>query len=95
DAGPDGVFRFDGDLVGASNEALRRLAAFGAERSEIVVDCARLRRIDFVCAGMLFNILSTLRAQGRLIALHNVNAMVGALLRVMSVDQVAQVTLRD
>lgn len=95
DAVPDGVFRFDGDLVGASNEALRRLAAFGAEHSEIVVDCARLRRIDFVCAGMLFNILSTLRAQGRLIALHNVNAMVGALLRVMSVDQVAQVTLRD
>ncbi len=89
------VFRFDADLVGAANEALRRLAAFASERSEIFVDCNGLRRIDFVCAGMLFNILSTLRAQGRLIALQNVNAMVGALLRVMSVDQVAHVTLRD
>lgn len=89
------VFRFDADLGGASNDALRRLAAFASERSELVVDCARLRRIDFVCAGMLFNILSTLRAQGRLIALQNVNAMVGALLRVMGVDQVAHVTLRD
>ena len=89
------VFRFDADLGAASNDALRRLAAFASERSEVVVDCARLRRIDFVCAGMLFNILSTLRAQGRLIALQNVNAMVGALLRVMGVDQVAHVTLRD
>ena len=95
DAAPAGVFRFDADLVGASNEALRKLAAYGTERREIVVDCARLRRVDFVCAGMLFNILSTLRAQGRIVALQNVNAMVGALLRVMSVDQVAHVTLRD
>lgn len=89
------VFRFEGDLVGASSELLRRLAAFGAERSEITLDCAQLRRVDFVAAGMLFNILSTLRAQGRLIRMCNVNAMVGALLRVMSVDQVAHITLRD
>lgn len=88
------LFRFDGDLVGATNDALRKLAAFGSERQDVIVDCADLRRIDFVCAGMLFNILSTLRAQGRHIALQNVNAMVGALLRVMGVDQVAYVTLR-
>ena len=54
----------------------------------------RLRRIDFVCAGTLFNILVTLQAQGKLVTLFNVNAMVAALLRVMSVDQVAHVTLR-
>ncbi|ATE61315.1 STAS domain-containing protein [Thauera sinica] len=95
DAGADDVFRFDAELAGASNDTLRALAAFGAERTAIIVDCARLRRIDFVCAGTLFNILSTLRAQGRLVTLQNVNAMVGALLRVMNVDQVAHVTLRD
>ena len=50
--------------------------------------------MDFVSAGTLFNVLSTLNGQGKRIALHNVNAMVGALLRVMSVDQVARVTLR-
>ncbi|QDF95554.1 sulfate transporter [Azoarcus sp. DD4] len=87
-------FRLEGELGGASNEVLRKLAAFAAERRAVVVDCSRLRRIDFVCAGTLFNILATLQAQGKLVELHNVNAMVGALLRVMSVDQVAQVTLR-
>ncbi len=88
------VFHLEGELGGASSELLRRLAAFAAERAAVRVDCARLRRLDFVCAGMLFNILSTLRAQGKLVSLCNVNAMVAALLRVMSVDQVAHVTLR-
>lgn len=90
----DGGFCLEGELGGASNETLRKLAAHVGERRKVTVDCSRLRRIDFVCAGTLFNILATLQAQGKLVELRNVNAMVGALLRVMSVDQVAQVTLR-
>jgi len=92
-ADPDG-FAFEGELTGAANETLKRLAAFAADRRMLKVDCSRLRRVDFVCAGTLFNILVTLQAQGKLVSLANVNAMVAGLLRVMSVDQVAHVTLR-
>lgn len=92
-ADPDG-FVFEGELTGAANDSLKRLAAFASERRQVRIDCARLRRIDFVCAGTLFNILVTLQAQGKLVSLVNVNAMVAGLLRVMSVDQVAHVTLR-
>ena len=81
-------------LTGAGNYSLKQLAAFATERRQLRIDCTRLRRIDFVCAGTLFNILVTLQAQGKLISLVNVNAMVAGLLRVMSVDQVAHVTLR-
>ncbi len=91
--GPDG-FAFEGEMTGASNETLKRLAGFASGRNQLRIDCSRLRRIDFVCAGTLFNILVTLRAQGKLVSLVNVNAMVAGLLRVMSVDQVAHVTLR-
>lgn len=84
----------EGELTATSADALRRLAALAAERDELVVDCSRLRRLDFVSAGTLFNVLSALRAQGKLVTLSHVNAMVAALLRVMSVDQVAQVRLR-
>ena len=90
---PDG-YGFEGELMGAGNETLKRLAAFASDRRQIRIDCARLRRIDFVCAGTLFNILVTMQAQGKLVSLVNVNAMVAGLLRVMSVDQVAHVTLR-
>jgi anti-anti-sigma regulatory factor len=86
--------RLEGELTSATPEVLRRLAALASERSGLEVDCTRLRRIDFVSAGTLFNILATLRGQGKLVVLHNVNAMVAALLRVMGVDQVAQVDLR-
>jgi ABC-type transporter Mla MlaB component len=92
-ADPEG-FEFDGELSGGGNETLKRFAAFAAERRSTRVECARLRRIDFVCAGTLFNMLATLQAQGKLVSLANVNAMVAGLLRVMSVDNVAHVTLR-
>ena len=89
-----GGFQLSGELCGALNEGLKRLASHAAEAQDMKVDCAQLRRIDFVCAGLLFNILATIKAQGKLVTLFNVNAMVAALLRVMSVDQVAHVTLR-
>lgn len=93
-AADDEGLSFEGEVTGAAADSIRQLAAFAATRQRIDVDCSRLRRLDFVSAGTLFNILATLKAQGKQVALTNVNAMVGALLRVMSVDQVAQVTLR-
>lgn len=84
----------EGELTSAMPDVLRRLAAQIGAGEGPVVDCGRLRRIDFVSAGTLFNIIATLQAQGKLVVLRNVNAMVAALLRVMGVDQVAQITLR-
>lgn len=92
---PDAPFVLAGELAGASNEALRQLAARAAAITHLQVDCAGLRRMDFVCAGALFNLLASLRAQGKQVTLYRVNAMVAALLRIMGVDQVALVTLRS
>ncbi|PKO55550.1 MAG: sulfate transporter, partial [Betaproteobacteria bacterium HGW-Betaproteobacteria-19] len=49
-------FRFEGELTGSSNEIIRKLAAFASPRQLVTVDCSRLRRIDFVGAGTLFNV---------------------------------------
>ncbi|BAL26573.1 lipid asymmetry maintenance protein MlaB [Azoarcus sp. KH32C] len=87
-------FVLEGELTSASVEKIRQLAAQAANLQQLEVECAQLRRIDFVSAGTLFNILATLQAQGKQIVLRNVNAMVAALLRVMGVDQVAVVMLR-
>lgn len=91
---PETPFALEGELSGAANDALRQLAARATFGELLRVDCAGLRRMDFVCAGALFNLLTSLRAQGKHVTLYDVNAMVGALLRIMSVDQVAHVTLR-
>jgi len=87
-------FFFDGELTGSSSEAIRKLDEFAAARQAITVDCGQLRRVDFVAAGTLFNALASLQARGKIVQLNRVNAMVGALMRVMSIDQVAQVMLR-
>jgi anti-anti-sigma regulatory factor len=90
----DEEFYFEGELTGSSSEAIRKMDEFAANRQTVVVDCSQLRRVDFVAAGTLFNALAALQARGKLVKLQRVNAMVGALMRVMSIDQVALVTLR-
>ncbi|GHT83223.1 hypothetical protein AGMMS49960_18840 [Betaproteobacteria bacterium] len=87
-------YYLDGEVAGSSNEMIRKLTEFGAERQSVVVECSQLRRLDFVAAGALFNVLAALQAQGKNVQLVNVSAMIGALMRVMSIDQVAQVMLR-
>ena len=59
-----------------------------------MVECGRLRRVDFVCAGSLLNDLAMLQATGREVAFSNVNDMVAVFLRVMGIDQVATVKRR-
>ncbi|WP_374500035.1 STAS domain-containing protein [Zoogloea sp.] len=84
----------EGEITGANTEPLRRMAAAAEAAGTLAVECGRLRRMDFVSAGTCFNILAALGARGKLVSLHNVNAMVAALLRVMGVDQVAHIHLR-
>lgn len=90
---PNG-FAIEGDLLGANAEGIRKLAAFASDQASVEVDCSRLRRVDFVAAGSLFNVLATLQGQGKLVSLNRVNAMVAALLKVMGVDQVSRLQLQ-
>lgn len=85
---------FEGEITGGGSAVFGRLVGQSEERNDIVVDCSRLQRMDFVSAGTLFNVLSTLQGKGRHVTLRNVNAMVLALLHVMGVGQVAKVIPR-
>lgn len=87
------AFHFEGELTAASDAVLRALADFARDRRALSIECGRLRRVDFVTAGRLFNILAPLRAQGGVIELRRVNTLVAALFKVVGVDQVARITL--
>jgi anti-anti-sigma regulatory factor len=91
----DERFALEGEICANAMEGLKQLAAMAAQKTRIEVECIKLRRIDFVSAGSLFNILKTLQSQKKVVVLRNVNAMVAALLRIMGVDQVAQVMVRS
>ncbi len=85
---------FEGELTSARAEPIRMLTKYGAERGRIEIDALRLRRMDFVSAGNLFNVLVAFRSQGKPCVIRGLNGMVAALLRVMGVHRVAQMELR-
>jgi ABC-type transporter Mla MlaB component len=92
--GPASQLVFEGDITGGGSAVFGQLVQAAEDSHNVQVDCTRLRRMDFVSAGTLFNVLSTLRGKGHHVTLRGVNAMVLALLHVMGVGQVARVIPR-
>lgn len=91
-ATPDaGRFVLEGTIGGAQPEVLRQIAAYAADRDSVELDATHLKRLEFVSAGALFNQFALLRSQGKLMVIHHPNEMVAALMRVMGIDQVAEI----
>ena len=91
--GPDHV-KLSGDLVGKSENELARLSAFANPRSHVVVDCARLARVDFTAAGLLLNWAVGMRGQRKEIEFINVGHLVAALFVVMGLHEVVPIERR-
>lgn len=86
---PADKFALMGEMTGSTDPQLRDLVDYAAARLNLEVDMADLRRLDFVCCGMLLNILTGIKQGGKAVRLSGANEMVFALCRVMGVDQVA------
>ncbi len=80
-----------GEIVGRAQDVLAALRARAAERSEVVVDCRHLRRLDFVAAGELLNEVVALRTGGKYLVFREVNQMVTALMTVMGLPDLVDV----
>lgn len=78
-----------GDVLGASADAFAGLTALAKERDILEVDCAALRRMDFVSAGTLLNLISKWQAAGKSVKFVDVNALVEGLFTVLGIDQLA------
>lgn len=88
------AFAVRGDLAGRAQDALGALRSFAADRAEVVVDCRRLRRLDFVAAGELLNEVVALRTGGKYMVFRDLNHLVAALLAVMGIPDLAEIRLR-
>lgn len=67
------------------------LMAYAERYDVVVIDCAALRRIDFVSAGTLFNLLSSIRRTGKPIIFRHPNHLVAELFGVVGLTAVATV----
>lgn len=83
-----------GDLLGKAELELQRLINFTAEHRKIVVDCTRLRRVDFTAAGVLLNWAVGAQSSNKSIEFREVSNLVAALLAVMGLHEVASIERR-
>ena len=67
------------------------LAAYAEVHSPVVISCGALRRIDFISAGVLLNVLSLVKRTGRQIVFHHPNNLVAELFGVVGLTAVAAI----
>ena len=67
------------------------LAAYSEVHSPVVISCGALRRIDFISAGALLNVLSLVKRTGRQIVFHHPNHLVAELFGVVGLTAVAAI----
>ncbi len=90
---PD-LFTLSGEIDGRPADLFKALKVFARERQEVVIDCRRLRRIDFVCAGEMLNEVAALRAAGKFIVLRDLSHLIACLMMVMGIHDLAELNLR-
>jgi anti-anti-sigma regulatory factor len=94
--GPDGAETFvvEGDIAGGSDLFLAELEAFAAAANPVVIDLQRTRRVDFVSAGQLLNLLARLTQAGKSIEIRGANQLVVALFAMMGLREFARLVAR-
>ena len=67
------------------------LPAYAEVHDPVLIDCSALRRIDFISAGALLNVLTTIRRVGKHIVFHHPNHLVAELFGVVGLNAVATI----
>ena len=67
------------------------LAAHAGLHDPVLIECSTLRRMDFISAGALLNILTTVRGTGKQIVFRHPNHLVAELFGVVGLKAVAAI----
>jgi anti-anti-sigma regulatory factor len=94
DAAPSDAYYVEGEVAGSNDALFKELAEYAETASPVVIDMSRTRRVDFVNAGRLLNVLEKLKAGDKSIVIRGVGEMIAALLSVMRITKIARVIPR-
>ncbi len=65
----------------------------GGRYDPVLIDCSAVTRMDFLSAGALLNLLTTVKRQGRQVIFRHPNYLLAELFRVVGLKAVADVVL--
>jgi anti-anti-sigma regulatory factor len=88
-AAPDAGFELKGVLSSASANQMAELSAHAASRPEVVVDMAKVLRIEFGFTSTLFDAVKAIQLAGKRVILTNLNEVNAALLEALGVNRYA------
>ncbi len=87
-------FELSGEIDGRPHELLAALKVYSQHHQEVVVDCRRLRRIDFTCAGEILNEVAAMRSAGKFVAFRELSYLIACLMMVMGIQDLAELKVR-
>jgi anti-anti-sigma regulatory factor len=88
-SGPEAGYEMKGVLSTASANQIAELNAHAATRAEVVVDMAKVLRIDFIFTTMFFDVIKAIQLAGKRVILANINEVNAALLEALGVNRYA------
>src|SRR5690606_13063967 len=88
------AFVLSGEVTGRAAAEIRALKAFSTGRSDVVVDCRSLRRLEFLAVGELLNEVVNVRSAGKQVLFAEPNRLVLALMLVMGLQELAEIRKR-
>jgi ABC-type transporter Mla MlaB component len=90
----DRALALSGDITGASEALAKQLQDWAAANAMLVIDMSRAKRVDFVTAGLMLNVLSKLQRSGTTIQIRGANELINALFLVMGIGRIARIIPR-
>lgn len=88
------VFSLAGEIDGRPQDLFASLKAFAGRHQEVVLDCRRLRRMDFACAGEILNEVAAMRSAGKFVSFRDLSHLVACLMMVMGIQDLAELKMR-
>jgi anti-anti-sigma regulatory factor len=86
---PKDAFSLTGVISDASQDQISRLIQYAQPRSDVVVDCSAVTRVDYAYIGHMIGELMQLLGSGKVLTLQGQNALVNELFCTMGIDQLA------
>ena len=86
---PEAGFGLKGVLSASSANQIAELNAFASTRTEVVVDMAKVLRIDFAYTAAFFDVIKAIQLAGKRVILTDINELNAALLEALGVNRYA------
>ena len=80
------VVSWTGAMTGRSTQALARIVEVAYAQPVVVLDLARVDRIDFVCAGALLNAINRVEQQRKAVQIQGASPIIRALLILIGIS---------